>query len=130
MTDDSAFEVFNELMRAHPYYDKAGNPITDVLVWGRLFEDMDYRRIGQDVVIMGDEPVNVSTVWLGIEHSWGRGRPVIFETMVFGGPYDQEQMRYCTEAEAEQGHRRVVNDLAAGHAPWWATEVMEDSDDS
>jgi len=43
-----------------------------------------------------DEGVRVSTVFLGIDHSFGRGGPVLFETMVFGGEYDQEMERYRT----------------------------------
>lgn len=34
----------------------------------------------------------VSTVFLGFDHGW-EGEPVLWETMVFGGPLDQEQDR-------------------------------------
>ena len=54
---------------------------------------------------------NVSTVFLQVDHSWNRGPndpPIVFETMVFGGPFDQEQERYATWAEAESGHARMV----------------------
>lgn len=51
---------------------------------------------------------DVSTVFLGLDHNWGDGRPLIFETMVFGGKYDQECERYSTEAEAVAGHARWV----------------------
>jgi hypothetical protein len=51
----------------------------------------------------------VSTVWLGLDHNWSReGPPIIFETMTFGGRYDQEQMRYATEDQAQKGHREAV----------------------
>lgn len=51
----------------------------------------------------------VSTVFLALDHRFsGDGPPIVFETMVFGGPFDQEQERYCTWVEAEAGHARWV----------------------
>jgi hypothetical protein len=50
----------------------------------------------------------VSTVYLGLDHSYGEGPPLIFETMVFGGVLDQQQWRYSTEAQAIEGHARVI----------------------
>lgn len=51
----------------------------------------------------------ISTVFLALDHSFGEdGPPILFETMVFGGELDQEQERYSTWAEAEQGHERWV----------------------
>lgn len=57
---------------------------------------------------LGNE-IEVSTVFLGIDHNFsGLGKPVLFETMVFNGPLDQEMNRYCTEAAAREGHKRMV----------------------
>ena len=53
----------------------------------------------------------VSTVFLGLDHSFVSGPPVLFETMIFGGQYDQEMWRYHTKAEAEIGHKAVVQAL-------------------
>ena len=50
----------------------------------------------------------VSTVFLGLDHSFGNGSPVLFETMVFGGPMDGDCEQYCTWDEAEEGHRLMV----------------------
>lgn len=50
----------------------------------------------------------VSTVFLAIDHAFGDGDPILFETMVFGGPLGGEQERYSTWAEAERGHARLV----------------------
>ncbi len=38
----------------------------------------------------------ISTLWLGINHNYGDGPPLIFETMVFGGEHDEEMMRYAS----------------------------------
>lgn len=51
----------------------------------------------------------VSTVFLGIDHQCDEGPPLLFETMVFGGPLDEEQERCSTWAEAEEQHRRMVD---------------------
>jgi|TARA_Y100000034_G_scaffold105213_1_gene132353 hypothetical protein len=50
----------------------------------------------------------VSTVFLGLDHSINGGTPVVFETLVMGGTHDQKMDRYTTWAEAEEGHRQMV----------------------
>ena len=50
----------------------------------------------------------ISTVFLGIDHSFGGSTPILFETMVFGGPLDQLQDRCSTWDEAEQMHLKTV----------------------
>lgn len=80
-------------------------PCEDPEEWGKKSEDSDGRRVARDEI--GD--VVVSTVFLGIDHNWtGKGPPVLFETMVFGGPLDEEQERCCTWAEAEAQHAAMV----------------------
>lgn len=51
--------------------------------------------------------VVVSTVFLGLDHSFEGAKPVLFETMVSGGTFDGEQDRYHTWADAERGHVRM-----------------------
>jgi len=51
--------------------------------------------------------VLVSTVFLGLNHNFAdTGAPILFETMVFGGKYDEEMERYSTYQEALEGHVR------------------------
>lgn len=51
------------------------------------------------------EGVSISTVFLGLDHSFGRTeRPILFETMIFGGVHDEYQDRYSTWNEAVEGH--------------------------
>ena len=52
--------------------------------------------------------ITISTVFLGLNHNWGDGDPLLFETMVFGGKLDEEQDRYSTWEEAEVGHKKMV----------------------
>lgn len=57
--------------------------------------------------------VEVSTVFLGIDHGFlGHGK-LFFETMVFGGPEDGEMERYTTYEQAELGHKRMVEKIKA-----------------
>ena len=48
--------------------------------------------------------VKVSTVFLGLDHSFWGGNPVLFETMIFDGVHDQYQERYETYDDAVKGH--------------------------
>jgi hypothetical protein len=68
---------------------------------------------------LGDGAVTVSTVFLGLDHAWGDGPPMLFETMIFGGgdEWDQLQWRYTSWDDAEAGHAAVVERLQAA----WAT---------
>jgi hypothetical protein len=53
--------------------------------------------------------VEVSTVFLGIDHAPGSGSPVLWETMVFGGKHDELQRRCRGNWEqAEAMHAEVV----------------------
>lgn len=54
----------------------------------------------------------VSTVFLCIDHRYsGVGPPILFETMIFGDCFNDQQEyqeRYCTWEEAEAGHAVAV----------------------
>lgn len=79
-------------------------PVTDVIAWGRWFETAD--RIVSRTARGG---VSISTVFLGLDHNfYPSGRPVLFETMIFGGEDDQRTWRYHTWEEAEAGHKALV----------------------
>lgn len=72
-----------------------------------------HRRVGDDLV----DGQRVSTVFLGFDHNWGGDQPVLFETMIFDGPYDQHMWRYHTYDEALTGHNKVVDVLKKGLNP-------------
>lgn len=42
----------------------------------------------------------VSTVFLALDHSFVGGPPLLYETMIFGGKYDQHMWRAHTRTEA------------------------------
>jgi len=53
--------------------------------------------------------VVLSTVFLGIDMSWGKhDPPQVFETMIFGGRYDGCSWYFSTWDEAIAGHRVIT----------------------
>lgn len=69
------------------------------------------RVIKSDLVTVAeyDDQVRVSTVFLGMDHSFSdNAPPVLWETMIFGGKYDQFQNRYTSQEDALAGHARAV----------------------
>lgn len=98
-------------------YDKDGLPIS-MLEFGRLTADAAYSRIARTQVVSAADPskaFDVSTVWLGLDHGMGGpGAPIIFETMVFAEDWDGlDCRRYCTQAQARQGHIEMVTIVAS-----------------
>jgi hypothetical protein len=81
--------------------------VSNLIEWAKGLEKQD-RRVARTSV----GKVEVSTVFLGLDHSFG-GKPLWFETMVFGGSLDQEQERYTTWEEAEAGHAAMVERVKA-----------------
>lgn len=89
------------------YYDMDGNPITTD-EWIKLVEGPDdYKRVAKDALPGG---YKVSTVLLGLDHSFQGEPPIIFESMVFGpdGGGDLDCDRYSTKAQAIVGHVNMV----------------------
>ncbi len=75
----------------------------DVIKWAKWFEKTN-RRVKESYI--GE--ARVSTVFLGIDHQFIKGPPLLFETMVFGGVLDEEQDRCSTWEEAEKMHDAMV----------------------
>jgi hypothetical protein len=107
------------------YFDVDGRPLS-MSEWGLMLqerseENADEWRIGHDVI----GAYEVSTVWLGLDHSYlPEAPPLIFETMVFEPEYERlsserfdYQLRYSTKDEARAGHERVVAEIRAQVEP-------------
>lgn len=94
------------------YYDRQGNPVT-MEAWSRSFSDLAAKVVQQDTV----DGFFVSTVWLGLDHAFSGGPPLIFETMIFDQREDAESMsdiyceRYSTEEAARAGHDRALSEV-------------------
>jgi hypothetical protein len=91
-------------MSEHYILDGKTPVATDMMTWARWLENTKARQVGY----YEKDGLRVSTVFLGLDHSFGDGKPLIFETMIFGGPHDQYQERYSTWDEAEAGHKKAL----------------------
>jgi hypothetical protein len=94
-------------------------PATSV-EFGAQFEKPEVRRVAYDEI----GAVNVSTVFLGLDHSFRlQGPPLLFETMIFGLDDENEyQWRYSTWDEAEAGHARALAAVREGRDPYAEAE--------
>lgn len=92
-------------MASDKYILEGKTPVpADLTTWAHWFETSD-RQVAQDQI--GD--TCISTVFLGIDHQWGKGPPLIFETMIFGGVHDLYQTRSSTWDEAEKQHAKAID---------------------
>ncbi len=83
------------------YYGMDGQPIT----YEQFISAIGYvedKTIARDIV----NGFLVSTVWLGSNHNFDGGEPLIFETMIFkeGNWEDLYVDRYATREQALAGH--------------------------
>lgn len=94
--------------------DADGEPVhePDFIAVVRWFETSDVeRRVARTNLAAGGY---VSTVFLSLDHGWGDGPPVLWETMAFEVPGHEDgdtQERYTSRADAEAGHARIVAEL-------------------
>lgn len=95
--------------------DEKGEPKqADTLEWAAWYEQAQRAgtcKIALDLI----GPYRVSTIFLAIDHNfWGKGRPILWETMVFdersrpdqerGSGLDLEMDRYTSKRDALRGH--------------------------
>lgn len=91
-----------------------GNPVPcyDITGFEEWYGNIENRRIDFTKIAKG---CDVSTVFLGIDHNFGDGEPVLFETLVSGeGKIDGWMWRYRTIEEAKAGHQKVVDAVKNG----------------
>ncbi len=81
------------------------------LGWCEWFGSAD-RIIDRDILTIKTygtrfKEIIISTVFLGIDHNFFGGKPLLFETMIFGGPIDGEMKRCSTWKEAIKMHESM-----------------------
>lgn len=105
------------------YFDIHGKPMK-LMKWAKAFEDRKRWHLQRS---LWRGLIQVSTVWLGLNHNYGSGKPLIFESMVFcricgfermlkdrsnrmsAFPYDEVEMdRYSTLRTAYRNHAKLV----------------------
>jgi hypothetical protein len=94
-----------EILRQYALRGRVPVPCRQWFDWAEWFERAN-RTVGWTHVT---ETVDVSTIFLGLDCNYlAHGPPILFETMVFGGPLNGLQWRYSTWSEAEEGHDTVL----------------------
>ena len=102
-------------------------------------EDFDFtnRFNLKDNVKIGDKDYQVSTVDLGMDHSFGSGPPLYYETIIFQDyQSDLYGERHTTEKKARDRHEMIVQCLKSGkfkineygHFDFGNSEVENDMD--
>ncbi len=93
--------------------NEAGDPVIepDLLKWAEWYENSGLERQLARTTIRANPEVVVSTVFLGVDHNYMGGPPAIYETMVFGGPFDGHMCRYAYKEMAQWGHDKMVEDM-------------------
>lgn len=89
-------------------------PVLEAAKW--MEDNPNRRQVGYDELkdLNGDD-VRISTVFLGLDHGWKSGTPVLWETMIFGGVNDQNyQERYTSYEDALEGHQNAINFIKKG----------------
>ena len=98
-------------------------PVASYMDYHRWRESLDKHTGPRFTLRVAADDVNgvhVSTVFLGLDHSFGDGPPLVFETMTFDNrpaeqrTCDQYAWRYSTLDEAEAGHAAVVAAIRDG----------------
>lgn len=94
------------MMNKHYILDKKHRIVeTDLMGWAEQMKTMDRIVKQEDIGKMW-----VSTVFLGLDHSWSEtGPPILFETMMtYSGSWQDYQTRCATWEQAEEMHRTGV----------------------
>src|SRR5262245_15519667 len=91
----------------HWILDADNNAVeTDFLTWAIWLKDIGHRRVGYTEIT---SEITVSTVFIGIDSRFvGKGPPMLFETLIMGGPLDGDGKRYSSWDDAEIGHKTFV----------------------
>lgn len=86
----------------------------NILEWGRMFESSE-RIVAQDTV----RGCFVSTVFLGLDHNFGLGRPLLFETMIFTPDGDSNYQARCSTWDEAEIEHSIATAYAEIQSRWW-----------
>ena len=86
--------------------DKENKPVKSTIIQHSEWIEANPEKKVVKQENIGD--IFVSTVFLGLDHAWNSDVPVLWETMIFGGEYDQYQDRYTSVEDALKGHKKAL----------------------
>ena len=89
--------------------NEAGEPVSaEVETWSPWMATHEQEwKLAVDIV--GD--VKVSTVFLGSDHNWGGGPPILWETCIFTPDRSDVVERYMSREQALSGHAQHLADV-------------------
>lgn len=94
----------------HYILDENGEPTPepDVRKFSIWFSNFDNRILQRTITKTGE---TVSTVFLGFDHAWGGGPPILWETMIYDkdGRFRENQWRFASRESALRHHYLVVD---------------------
>lgn len=106
------------MMNRYILVDKKAIPEDNFLKWALWLETSDRSDtiVKKSTITKGRSfwkiEFEVSTVFLGLDHNFFKGEPLIFETMIFSSYHDHPlndfMERYSTWNEAEIDHANIV----------------------
>ena len=83
-------------------------PVDSVITWAEEFQKQSSIIKQNNFRTILGKSIFVSTVFIGINTSLNDEKPLLFETMIFGGKHDHYKVKYHTYNEAEEGHEKAV----------------------
>ena len=107
------------MARGQYILDEHGNPKREpnLFKWAMWLEHSHDSKGKDNRIIARDHigEIFISTVFLGLDHNpdnlrrtGKRGKPVLWETMIFGGQHDQYMRRYASRDDAVVGHSEAL----------------------
>lgn len=99
----------------------------DYSKWGAWFSVHKKERMlaESDDGKEGPGKVKIITIFLGLDHSFGRGDPLLFETRVINGVHDGYKERFTTREAAMEGHDAAVKKVFGEFASYNPPEVKQ-----
>jgi len=93
----------------HYILDENNQPVEEpnLIKWGRWMERPLIRVVDKTEI----NGLRISTVFLGIDHADCFGRPILFETMIFGNDLgeDEYQTRCSSYSQAQAMHKKACD---------------------
>jgi hypothetical protein len=95
-----------------------------VLEWAEFFETAD-RVLAQDTI----GAARISTAFIGFDPMpRDQRRPMLWETMIFGGALDHRRWRYTSRAAALAGHAEALEQVRSAEALCRDLSLPDDAD--
>lgn len=89
--------------------DEDNKPVKSTIIQYSEWIEANRERKAVKQEHIGD--IRISTVFLGLDHAWPKDdvKPLLWETMIFGGEHDQYMDRYTSYEDALEGHQNALN---------------------